>query len=114
MQVAISKARLTAGVKGAQPVLEGELYAAVKPDDCYWNVSDGKVLEITLQKARPAAPSPACWQSTKPFNWVLPRSPHRLWALAGVATRGCMQAAACVCNFLMHYDDVVITKDNGF
>ena len=50
-QVSISKGWLTAGVKGVEPVLYGETFASVKPDDSYWNVSDGKVLEITLQKA---------------------------------------------------------------
>lgn len=29
---------------------DGPLFAAVQPDDCLWNLVDGKVLELTLQK----------------------------------------------------------------
>ena len=50
MQVSISKTKLKVGLKGADPVLDGELFASVKPDDCYWNITDGKVVELTLQK----------------------------------------------------------------
>ena len=28
----------------------GELTEAIKPEDCYWDLADGKVLEIALQK----------------------------------------------------------------
>lgn len=41
---------LQVGVKGQPPVLDGELHDQVKPDDCFWNISDGKLIEITLQK----------------------------------------------------------------
>lgn len=34
-------------------MLDGELYDQVKPEDCFWNISDGKLVEITLQKVRP-------------------------------------------------------------
>ena len=46
----IEKLRLRVGIRGSEPVLDGDLFAAVKPDDCYWNIADGKVLEITMQK----------------------------------------------------------------
>jgi hypothetical protein len=49
--VFISRDRLRAGVRGAAPVLDGALFAGVKPDDCCWNVLDGRVLELTLAKA---------------------------------------------------------------
>ncbi|GAB4817158.1 hypothetical protein N2152v2_004204 [Parachlorella kessleri] len=49
--VAITRSKLRLGVKGQPPVLDGELFAGVKPDDCLWNILDGKVLELTLQKA---------------------------------------------------------------
>lgn len=49
--VAISRTSLSVGLKGQPPILAGELYAAVKPDDCCWNVVDGRVLEVTLAKA---------------------------------------------------------------
>ena len=45
----IEKSKLRVGVKGLTAVLDGDLYAAVKPDDSFWN-SDGTALEITLQK----------------------------------------------------------------
>ncbi|CAL8468604.1 g8144 [Coccomyxa elongata] len=48
--VSITKTKLKVGLKGAIPVLDGELFASVKPEDCYWNISDGRVVEITLQK----------------------------------------------------------------
>ena len=38
------------GVKGQTPVLDGELSELVKPEDCFWNISDGKLIEVTLQK----------------------------------------------------------------
>ncbi|CAK0781081.1 hypothetical protein CVIRNUC_005280 [Coccomyxa viridis] len=47
--VVIEKSKLRVGVKGLTAVLDGDLYAAVKPDDSFWN-SDGTALEITLQK----------------------------------------------------------------
>lgn len=50
MQVSITKTKLKVGLKGADPVLDGDLFASVKPDDCYWNITDGKVVELTLQK----------------------------------------------------------------
>ncbi|KAL3150403.1 hypothetical protein ABBQ32_000241 [Trebouxia sp. C0010 RCD-2024] len=48
--VVISKDKLKVGVKGQAPVLNGELHDQVKPEDCFWNISDGKLVEITLQK----------------------------------------------------------------
>ena len=37
-------------MKGQEPVLEGELFESVKAEDCYWNISDGRLIEVTLQK----------------------------------------------------------------
>lgn len=34
------------------PLAEGELYAAVKPDDSCWNLVDGRLLEVNLRGAR--------------------------------------------------------------
>lgn len=48
----IEKQKLHVGVKGQPAILDGKLYAAVKPDDSFWN-SDGTALEITLQKVCP-------------------------------------------------------------
>eukprot|EP00252_Welwitschia_mirabilis_P000234 TRINITY_DN10227_c0_g1_i1.p1 TRINITY_DN10227_c0_g1~~TRINITY_DN10227_c0_g1_i1.p1 ORF type:complete len:308 (+),score=72.95 TRINITY_DN10227_c0_g1_i1:87-1010(+) len=46
----IKKKHLKAGLKGQTPILDGELYEAVKPDDCFWSIEDGKVLSILLTK----------------------------------------------------------------
>ncbi|MCO5602513.1 hypothetical protein L7F22_056646 [Adiantum nelumboides] len=47
----IKKKQLTAGLKGQPPVLQGELYAPVVTDDCFWSLEDGKTLSILLTKA---------------------------------------------------------------
>ncbi|KAI5084542.1 hypothetical protein GOP47_0000711 [Adiantum capillus-veneris] len=47
----IKKKQLTAGLKGQPPVLQGELYAPVVTDDCFWSLEDGKMLSILLTKA---------------------------------------------------------------
>ncbi|KAK9821184.1 hypothetical protein WJX74_006284 [Apatococcus lobatus] len=48
--VDISRTRLSVSITGQPPILEGELTEAIKPEDCYWDLADGKVLEIALQK----------------------------------------------------------------
>eukprot|EP00249_Psilotum_nudum_P006917 c20159_g1_i1 orf=506-1489(-) len=47
----IKKNSLKAGLKGKPPVLEGQLYAAVKADDCFWSLEDGNTLSILLTKS---------------------------------------------------------------
>ncbi|EOA13779.1 hypothetical protein CARUB_v10026873mg [Capsella rubella] len=46
----IKKNRLKVGLKGQDPIIDGELYRSVKPDDCYWNIEDQKVISILLTK----------------------------------------------------------------
>ncbi|KAH7297038.1 hypothetical protein KP509_26G050300 [Ceratopteris richardii] len=46
----IKKKHLIAGLKGQPPVLQGELYAPVITDDCFWSLEDGKILSILLTK----------------------------------------------------------------
>jgi hypothetical protein len=41
---------LKVGLKGQAPLLEGDLNKPVKPSECFWNVEDGKLLAIHLQK----------------------------------------------------------------
>lgn len=48
--VSITRTSLKAGLKGSDPVLEGKLFAAIKPDESLWQVVDGSSLEITLPK----------------------------------------------------------------
>ncbi|KAL5998985.1 transcriptional coactivator [Asimina triloba] len=46
----IKKTHLKVGLKGQPPVIDGELYMAVKPDDCFWSIEDGKFISILLTK----------------------------------------------------------------
>ncbi|XP_024527347.1 protein BOBBER 1 [Selaginella moellendorffii] len=53
----IKKNHLKAGLKGQPPILEGDLYASVKVDDCFWSIDAGdgkkeaeKFLSILLTK----------------------------------------------------------------
>jgi hypothetical protein len=48
--VSITVDRLSVGLRGQPPILDGQLYSQVQPDDCLWSVVDGKAIEITLQK----------------------------------------------------------------
>lgn len=41
---------LKIGLKGEIPLLEGDLNKPVKPSECFWNLEDGKLLTIHLQK----------------------------------------------------------------
>ncbi|KAL2339624.1 hypothetical protein Fmac_007564 [Flemingia macrophylla] len=46
----IKKSHLKVGLKGQPPIIEGELYRSVKPDDCYWSIEDQSALSILLTK----------------------------------------------------------------
>ncbi|EFJ32158.1 hypothetical protein SELMODRAFT_85440, partial [Selaginella moellendorffii] len=47
----IKKNHLKAGLKGQPPILEGDLYASVKVDDCFWSIGmSEKFLSILLTK----------------------------------------------------------------
>ncbi|KAL5568352.1 hypothetical protein UlMin_024927 [Ulmus minor] len=46
----IKKNHLKVGLKGQPPILEGELYRPVKPDDCYWSIEDQNSISILLTK----------------------------------------------------------------
>ncbi|OMO88389.1 HSP20-like chaperone [Corchorus capsularis] len=46
----IKKNHLKVGLKGQPPVIEGELYQAVKPDDCYWSIEDNSSISVLLTK----------------------------------------------------------------
>ncbi|KAK7410712.1 hypothetical protein VNO78_01719 [Psophocarpus tetragonolobus] len=46
----IKKNHLKVGLKGQPPIIEGELYKPVKPDDCYWSIEDQNTISILLTK----------------------------------------------------------------
>ncbi|CAL0319507.1 unnamed protein product [Lupinus luteus] len=50
LTVEIKKNHLKVGLKGQPPIIEGDLYKSVKPDDCYWSIEDQKAISILLTK----------------------------------------------------------------
>lgn len=46
----IKKNHLKVGLKGQPPIIDGELYRPIKPDDCYWSIEDQSSLSILLTK----------------------------------------------------------------
>ncbi|KAH9603610.1 hypothetical protein KSS87_015986 [Heliosperma pusillum] len=47
----IKKNHLKVGLKGQPPIIDGELYKPVKPDDCFWSLEDNKFVTILLTKS---------------------------------------------------------------
>ena len=41
---------LVVGLKNETPIMDGELFNTVKPDDCFWTVEDGNMLVLHLVK----------------------------------------------------------------
>lgn len=48
--VDFKKKRLFVGLKGHPPIIDDELYAQVKIEECVWTLADGKVIEVHLEK----------------------------------------------------------------
>ncbi|XP_021289430.1 protein BOBBER 2-like [Herrania umbratica] len=46
----IKKKYLTIGLKGQAPILDGELFGMVKPDECYWSLEDQSMISVFLTK----------------------------------------------------------------
>ncbi|XVF13736.1 hypothetical protein REPUB_Repub08aG0233400 [Reevesia pubescens] len=38
------------GLKGQAPIVDGQLFAAVKPNDCYWSLEDQKMISLLMTK----------------------------------------------------------------
>ncbi|CAM9470602.1 unnamed protein product, partial [Heterosigma akashiwo] len=50
INVDIKKRKLTVGLKGQPPIIDGELHKEIKLDDSFWTLEDGKEVAINLQK----------------------------------------------------------------
>lgn len=48
--VDIQQKRIQIGLKGSDPILEGEISKKVKQEECFWVIEDKKVIHITLEK----------------------------------------------------------------
>ncbi|KAG7545909.1 HSP20-like chaperone [Arabidopsis suecica] len=46
----IKKNRLKVGLKGQDLIIDGEFFNSVKPDDCFWNIEDQKMISVLLTK----------------------------------------------------------------
>lgn len=42
---------LRVGLKGKEPILDGELYEKIKVEDSMWSIEDNKYLNINFEKA---------------------------------------------------------------
>lgn len=50
LNVKHSATKLTVGVKGQEPLVDGELFMKVKDDDTLWTLEDGDTIVLTMQK----------------------------------------------------------------
>jgi len=50
LAIDIKKKALKVGVKGKEPLIDGELHQAVKTDNCFWTVEDSNRVVFTLEK----------------------------------------------------------------
>jgi len=50
LNVKLSKKKITVGLNGQPPIIDGEFYKPVILDDCFWTLEDNKEVSIQLQK----------------------------------------------------------------
>lgn len=50
ISVDFRKKHLKVGFKGQPPIVDGELFAEIKPDDCFWTVEDKSVVVVSVTK----------------------------------------------------------------
>ncbi|XP_010497338.1 PREDICTED: protein BOBBER 2-like, partial [Camelina sativa] len=46
----IKKNRIKIGLKAQEPIIDGEFFHPVNPDDCFWNIEDQKMISVLLTK----------------------------------------------------------------
>eukprot|EP01060_Flectonema_neradi_P011938 TRINITY_DN1887_c0_g1_i1.p1 TRINITY_DN1887_c0_g1~~TRINITY_DN1887_c0_g1_i1.p1 ORF type:complete len:326 (+),score=102.92 TRINITY_DN1887_c0_g1_i1:48-1025(+) len=52
LNVNITRNKLVVGVKGATPIIDGELNSTIKEDDSFWTLEDGDTIVIHLAKVK--------------------------------------------------------------
>lgn len=55
VSVTITKKRLTCGIKGQPPIIDGDFPHEVKVEESTWVIEDGKVLLLNLEKVSDAS-----------------------------------------------------------
>lgn len=89
VSVTITKKRLTCGIKGQPPIIDGDFPHEVKVEESTWVIEDGKVLLLNLEKV-----SDASKQAT------------RCWILAALSKRGFQRC--------YRFSDEFLTDDIGY
>ncbi|EKF28578.1 hypothetical protein MOQ_007669 [Trypanosoma cruzi marinkellei] len=50
LDIVLQQRHMRVGMKGKPPIMNGDLYAAVKAEECMWTIEDGCTVVITLTK----------------------------------------------------------------
>ncbi|EPY36077.1 hypothetical protein AGDE_07094 [Angomonas deanei] len=50
LTVEITASHIKVGMKGKEPLVDGELWAKVRADECMWTIEDGNTVVVTLYK----------------------------------------------------------------
>ncbi|KAF5198524.1 Nuclear migration protein nudc [Thalictrum thalictroides] len=48
----LKKDRVTIGLKGQPPIIDGELFDSIKVNDCFWSIEDQSMLTVLLTKQK--------------------------------------------------------------
>ncbi|ESL07473.1 hypothetical protein TRSC58_04837 [Trypanosoma rangeli SC58] len=50
LDIALQQRHMRVGIKGKPPIVDGDLFAAVKAEECMWTIDDGCTVVVTLTK----------------------------------------------------------------